>query len=250
MPANAPYSTYRKTAVVVGLLFVVCTAASVLSAVATSGLFDAPQYLATLSAHEGRMVGGALIEFVWAISAAGIAIGFYPVLRKHNRALALGSVAARLVEGVLILVGMLGLLTLLSVSEKAAAGTDAVAGSLLAARDWTHGFVMVLAWLAGAFMYYYLLYRARLIPRWLSGWGLAAASLCLVATIYSGFTQEFGFTTVNTVLNIPIGVQEMVLAVWLIAKGFSPAALASGRTATPEKNSKTPFAEPIPYQAN
>jgi Domain of unknown function (DUF4386) len=78
------------------------------------------------------------------------------------------------------------------------------------------------------FGYYYLLYRSRLVPRWLSGWGLIGAGLCLVATVWSGFTQHLGFATVNVVLNIPgIGLQEMVLAVWLIAKGFNPRAIAS-----------------------
>jgi len=76
-------------------------------------------------------------------------------------------------------------------------------------------------------MYYYLLYRSRLVPRWLSGWGLVGAGLCLVATVYAGFTQEFGFTTVNTVLNIPIGVQEMVLAGWLLVKGFNRSTVRS-----------------------
>jgi uncharacterized membrane protein len=70
-------------------------------------------------------------------------------------------------------------------------------------------------------MYYYVLYAARLIPRWLSGWGLAAVALAVVATIYAASTQDFGFTTLNTVLNIPIGLQELVLAVWLIVKGFN-----------------------------
>jgi hypothetical protein len=98
---------------------------------------------------------------------------------------------------------------------------------LLAVRDWVFGFVMSLAFSLGALMYYYVLYRSRLVPRWLSGWGLAGAGLCLVATVYAGFTQDFGFTTVNTVLNIPIGIQEMVLAVWLLVKGFKPATVRS-----------------------
>ena len=72
-----------------------------------------------------------------------------------------------------------------------------------------------------------MIYRSRLVPRWLSGWGLVGAALRLVATVYAGFTQDFGFTTVNTVLNIPIGLQEMVLAVWLIVKGFNPSAVRS-----------------------
>ena len=79
----------------------------------------------------------------------------------------------------------------------------------------------MLAFLSGALLYYYVLYAARLIPRWLSGWGLAAVALAAVATIYAASTQDFGFTTLNTALNIPILLQELVLAVWLIAKGFN-----------------------------
>jgi hypothetical protein len=70
----------------------------------------------------------------------------------------------------------------------------------------------------------------------LSGWGLIAVALSLVATVYAGFTQEFGFTTVNNVLNIPIGVQEMVLAVWLIVKGFKSPAVTADRAANVESS--------------
>ena len=175
----------------------------------------------------------ALIEFVWAATAAGVAIGMYPVLRKHNAALALGSVTGRIVEGVFVLIGTLSLLVLLSVSQKSlapgAASFQATADAMLAARVWAHGFVMFLAFLSGAAMYYYVLYRSRLVPRWLAGLGLFGAALGLVATVYSGFAQDFGFTTVNTVLNIPIALQEMVLAVWLIVKGFSAPTAAAIR---------------------
>jgi Domain of unknown function (DUF4386) len=83
----------------------------------------------------------------------------------------------------------------------------------------------MLPFLTAALMYYYVLYRARLVPRWLSGWGLAGAALGLVATVYSGYTQDFGVFTPSTVLNIPIALQEMVLAVWLLAKGFNPSSV-------------------------
>jgi hypothetical protein len=77
-----------------------------------------------------------------------------------------------------------------------------------------------LPFLLGAGMYYYLMYRSAVVPRWLSGWGLLAVAVSLVATLYSGFSQDFRFSTVSTALNAPIFLQEMVLAVWLIAKGF------------------------------
>jgi hypothetical protein len=150
------------------------------------------------------------------------------VIREHHRALALGAVAGRVVEGVFVLIGTLSLLVLLSVSQasvaegSSASDFRATGEALLAVRDWAFGFLGMLAFFTGALLYYIVLHRTRLIPRWLSGWGLVGVALGLVATVYSGFTQDFGFSTLNTVLNIPIGLQEMVLAVWLIVRGFSP----------------------------
>jgi hypothetical protein len=226
--------SYRRNAIAVGVLFIACSAASILSMVPLGSMLDAPVDLARLAANDNRVILTALIEFVWAITGAGIAIALYPVLRRQNRALALGSVAARTVEGAIVLISSLSLLTLLSVSQDTVAGGSATASSfqavgrgLLATRDWTLGFISILPFALGALMYYCVLYRSRLVPRWLSGWGLVGAGLCLVATVYAGFTQEFGFSSVNTVLNIPIGIQEMVLAVWLIVKGFNASAVTA-----------------------
>jgi hypothetical protein len=224
--------SYRKNATAVGVLFIVCSAASVLTLVPLGSMLDTPLDLARLAANDNRVIFTALLEFVWAASAAGIAIGLYPVLRKHNRSLALGAVAARVVDGTFVLVGALSLLVLLTLGQESVTAGSAAATSLqtagsalLAVRDWAYGFIVSLGFGLGALLYYYVLYRAQLIPRWLSGWGLVGAGLCLVATVYGGFTQELGFSTVNNVLNIPIGVQEMVLAVWLIVKGFNTSAV-------------------------
>ena len=219
---------YRGNAIAVGLLLIACTAASILSAAPLGSTLDRSDYLNQMAASESRVIWTALIEFAWAATGAGIAIGLYPVIRRHNRALALGSVAGRVAEGVMVLVGTLSLLVLLTVSQESLApGADAAAfgatgDALLAVRDWTTGFLVMLPFLTAALLYYSVLYRARLVPRWLSGWGLAGAALGLVATVYAGYTQDFGFSTLNTALNIPILLQEMVLAVWLLAKGFNP----------------------------
>lgn len=226
--------TYRGNAVAVGVLFILCSATSILSIVPLGGPLVAPVDLAKLATNDNRVVLTALIEFVWALTGAGIAIGLYPVIKRFNPALALGSVAGRLVEAVFVVAGALGLLALLTVSQEAVVAGSAglspamtTSNLVLAAREWAHGFVALIPFGVGAFMYYVALYRSRLVPRWLSGWGLLAIVMFLVSTIYAGFTQEFGFSTVNTVLNIPIGLQEMALAIWLIAKGFDRTALAS-----------------------
>jgi hypothetical protein len=195
---------------------------------------------------DSQVVLTALIEFAWAAAGAGIAIGLYPILRRYNRALALGSVAARAVEGVFVLIGTVSLLALLTVSQQPLAtgsatpsSTQTTGDALMAVRDWSHGFIGLLAFGVGALMYYSVLYRSRLVPRWLSGWGLVGAALMLVSTVDSGFAQDFGFTTINTVLNIPIGIQEMVLAVWLILKGFNLSAERSSAL-PPEPRSVVP----------
>jgi Domain of unknown function (DUF4386) len=224
--------SYRGNAIAVGVLFIACSAASILSAIPLGSTLDGPDYLSKLAVSGNRVVLTALIEFVWAATAAGIAIGLYPVLRKYNRSLALGSVVGRTLEGMLILVGTLSLLALFTSSQgagsPAASSSQAVGNALLAVRDWGRDFLMSLSFGTAALMYYYLLYRSRLVPRWLSGWGLIGAGLSIASTVYSGFVQEFGFTTVNMVANIPgLGLQEMVLAVWLIVKGFKASAFAS-----------------------
>jgi len=229
---QAGVPSYRANAIVVGVLFIACSAASILSIVPLGAAVDAPVDFARLAANDDRVVLTALLEVLWAATGTGIAVGLYPVLRRFSPGLALGSVAGRMVENVFVLVGALSLLVLLTVSQEAAGAASptsfqATGDALVAVRDWVHGFVALIPFGIGTLLYSYILYRSRLVPRWLSGAGLVAAALFMVATVYAGFTQEFGFTTVTTLLSAPIALQEMALAGWLIAKGFSPSALAS-----------------------
>ena len=225
--------SYRGNAIAAGVLFILCSAASILSIVPLGATVGAPVNFATLAGSANAVVMTALIEFVWAASGMGIAIALYPVLRRFSPTLALGSVVARVVENVVILIGTLSLLTMLTVSQQAAGSAapssfQVTGDALVAVREWASAdFVAGLAFVVGTFMYNYVMYRSRLVPRWLSGWGLVGAVLTLVAIVYAGFTQDFGFTTVNSVLMAPIGLQEMVLAVWLIAKGFNPSSARS-----------------------
>jgi hypothetical protein len=86
--------------------------------------------------------------------------------------------------------------------------------------------VPVLAFYTGATLYYLIFYRSQLIPRWLSAWGLAGTALGLTAGLQVFFQSIAVLSGPQVVLNLPIGVQEMILAVWLIVKGFSPKAKA------------------------
>jgi len=220
--------------VIVGLLFIICTATSIIGASLSKPALDSANYLNEMAAGNNRIIAGALIEFVWAVTGAGIAVCLYPILRKYNGALALGSVGFRIVEGIFVLIGTLSMLSLLTLSQEfmsagaaSASSYQASGSALLALRDWAHGSVGLISFSLGTLLYSVVLYRSRLIPRWLSGWGIGAAILCLGVTLYSTFNFDFGLTAANTVFNAPIGLQEMVLAGWLIVKGFNPSAIAS-----------------------
>jgi len=223
----------KKTARIVGVLFIIGTVAGILSVVFSGSILDAPDYLIKVSANESQVIIGALFVLIMAFACTGIAIWLYPVIRKHNEALALGSVGFRLIEGVFHLVGVIGLLSLLTLSQEyvKAGAPDAsyfqTSGTLLlAARDWA-GVLGSFAFILGALMYYYVFYQSKLIPRWLSVWGLIGVPFWIAEIILSMFGFVGPFSTTVILLDLPIAVNEMVLAVWLIVKGFNSSAIAS-----------------------
>ena len=223
----------KKTARIVGVLFIIGTVAGILSVVFSGSILDAPDYLIKVSANESQVIIGALFVLIMAFACTGIAIWLYPVIRKHNEALALGSVGFRLIEGVFHLVGVIGLLSLLTLSQEyvKAGAPDAsyfqTSGTLLlAARDWA-GVLGSFAFILGALMYYYVFYQSKLIPRWLSVWGLIGVPFWIAEILLSMFGFVDPFSTTVILLDLPIAVNEMVLAVWLIVKGFNSSAIAS-----------------------
>jgi hypothetical protein len=224
----------RKAAIAAGVLFIVATVADVIARAAfLTPVLGSPDALAAVSANEARVVLGAILLVIAAVASAGIAIAMYPVMRGHGEALAIGSVGFRLIEGTFYLGIVVCLLILVAMGEKAMTSDSPVAFAVpatlvLAARE-ALGQVGVLAFAVGATMYYWLFYRSRLVPRWLSAWGLVAVASLVVSVVLviSGVVEPMSQPQV--LLAAPIGLQEMVLAGWLIAKGFRPAdVVASG----------------------
>lgn len=112
-------STNRRIAVVAGVLFIIATSADLISRVVfLQPILSAPDYLTKISANENRVLLGALFLFIGAVAAAGIAVALYPVLRKHNVGLALGSVGFRLIEGALYVGIVVCLLSLVTLSQE------------------------------------------------------------------------------------------------------------------------------------
>jgi len=231
-------NTNRKTAITVGVLLIAATVLNVLGKSICQPILDSPDYLSSISANENQVILGCLLVLLSAFACAGIAIGLYPILKKQHEALAMGSVGFRVIESMLYIVGVVNVLSLLTLSQefvKTGASNASIfqisATSLLAIKTWA-GQLGVVAFTVGALMYYYALYQSKLVPRWLSGWGILAAASSLAAALLTISGQIIPFSTVFILLQLPIGLQELVLAVWLIVKGFNPSAVASLPAAT------------------
>ena len=225
----------RRTALIAGILLIAATAASLLGTAIEGSLLTGTSYLTQISGNTIRVSAGGLFELIAAGTSAGIAISLYPVLNRWSGTLALGAVVFRAMEAVMYTLGAVSMLILLKLAQQLAqaAGTDrasfqAIGASLLEVREEAI-LAGVFAFVLGALMYYYVFYRSELLPRWLSGWGIAGVLLMLVACLLALFSGNP--VTSYVVLVLPIALQEMVMAVWLIARGFRSPAVEAGKVA-------------------
>lgn len=218
-----------KTARIVGVLFIAATIAYSLSVVLLDPILGTSDYLTKISANENILIISAFLVLIDAVAVAGIAIVIYPVLKKHNETLALGYVGARIAEGVLFSVNVITALTLLTLSQEfAKSGAldtsyyQILGTVLLAAGNWAYLLGLGLAFALSALILNFVLYQSKLVPRWLSVWGFVGAALVFVNYLL----ESFGTNPVE-ILFLPIAVQEMVFAIWLIVKGFNLSIISS-----------------------
>jgi hypothetical protein len=235
---GSPRGTNRKTAITVGVLFIIATVFLFIGEAFYDPILSSPDYLDIAYPNRIIVIIGILLEFSCVIAIPLIPVFLFPILREHYEALALGYVVFRLLEAVLFIMVEINKLSLISVSQGYLnkGGMDAsyfqnVGSSIQSWNDWSFSLYVVVFTL-GALMFYSVLYRSKLVPRFISAWGFIAAALLLtgiVLIMVEAFTgiAELGL---ELVFALPIAVNEMVLAVWLIVKGFNPTAITSGST--------------------
>jgi len=220
----------RKIAVITGVLFILATLTGPILATPLTPDRTAADFLTRFSEQSNQAAGGVLFWIISAFTGAGIAIAMYPVLRQQNVGLALGSVIFRTIEATFYLVERVCLLALLTLGQqfKTSGAADRTVlqalGNLLVSVDGHAALVGVFAFCVGALMYYYLLFQSRLIPRWLSGFGIVAITMLMAACVLALFSGNL--ITSYIPLAAPIAIQEIVLGGWLIVKGFNPSAIA------------------------
>ena len=218
----------------VGVLFIIATVAAILSVAILEPILKDLDQLQRFSENGFQIISGVLLDLVGAGAFVALAIMIFPILKKQNESIALGYVIARSIEAVPFMIANLSLLAFLTVGQEyvQASASDVsgfmpVSTGLLAIYNW--GQILgprIFASLA-AIPFYYLLYRSKLVPRWMSVWGLLGAPLYFTSGFLSIFNLVDPFSPLLVILFLPAALLEMVLAVWLIVKGFNPRALQS-----------------------
>jgi hypothetical protein len=226
-------NSYRKNAISAGVLFIIADLVGFMS-IPLLAPMNATNYLVSVSTSTNQVTTAILLLFIGGAAAIGIGVSLYPVLRKYNEDLALGAAGFRTAEGVLDFVAVIFLLLIITLSQqfvKAGAPDSSYFQTLGVLVDggyhWTSNVVKLLAFSIGCLLYYIIFYRTKLIPRWLSGWGVVAGIMTMLSALLTMYGLIGPFSTAQIILNIPILPQELVLAVWLIVKGFNPSVIAS-----------------------
>ncbi|HSK83834.1 MAG TPA: DUF4386 domain-containing protein [Rubrobacter sp.] len=224
-------SSHRKIALVTGVLFVITYITSIPPFVLNYvPVVDDPRYILGGGA-DNRVLTGAFLELILIIANMGTAVVLYPVVKRVNEILALGYVTARVVECTFIAVGILSLLTVVTLRQEAV-GADAAslltAGkSLVALHDWT--FLLGPGFFVGVgngLMLGYVMYKSALVPRAMAMLGLIGGPLIIA----SGTAILFGVIEAGSlwqlIATIPEFFWELSLGIWLIVRGFNPSAIA------------------------
>ena len=237
MTTKEKMKTSRKIAIAVGVLYLIVNfVLGPPGLILQTTMLDAPDYLVNLSANETRWMTAQLFLFMMAVGIACIGPMMYPILKQHNGIMAFLYAGGRIIEGVLIIVGRISALLLLTLSQEfvKAGAPDAsyfqTLGELLRA-DWG-GQLMTIVFCLGAMVLYYLLYKSKLIPRWLAGFCFIGPAFALAGAFLNMFGLVESLSTIDLLLDGPLFFSELGLAVWLIVKGFNPSAIASASAKT------------------
>jgi Domain of unknown function (DUF4386) len=224
----------RKTALAVGVLFILTFITSIGGVMAYGPVLSDPNYITSAGA-DTRVFFGAFLELMLILTNIGCATVLFPLLKKQNEGLAIAYVAARIVECTFILIGLLSVLTIVTLRQT---GTAADAGSLVligkalhAIHDWT--FLLGPGFTDGigtGLILGFLMYRSGLVSRRVALLGVIGGPLLAasgIAVLMGAIPQQ---STLQGIATVPEFVWEAFLGLWLTFKGFSRSPMATGDT--------------------
>lgn len=218
----------KRNGVITGYFFIAATVTAIIGLKLYDPILKTPDYLTQAAANFNQIILGAVFEMILVASVFGTAIMLYPYLKAYNIRLGLGYLCFRVLEAVVILMGIVSVLSLLTLSYSytTVANPDetvyyAIGIIAKAFHDWT--FLLGPKFVLGinTFIYSYVFYKTGLVPIRLSLLGLTGACLVFIDALLDMFGIIESFSLGDIIMVLPIALYEMILAVWLIRKGFN-----------------------------
>ena len=219
---------YRTTARAVGVVYIAGFVVGIGGNIMIQSILSAPNHLSTISAVSMMVAIGAVLWLMAVVGDVAHGVLMFPVLKQHSERLAVGYLAARIVDAVFIAVMVLFLLLQIPLGSEylkaAASGASylqALSNVSIQVSQYAYEIGMSAVGLAGLILCY-TLYRANLVPRWLAIWGLVG-----YAVILGGMVSAIMGSGLGDISSIPGGLWEVFIGVWLLVKGFNSPAIAS-----------------------
>jgi hypothetical protein len=192
----------RKTAIIVGLLFLVST----LTFMIGSNLIRS--FLIDETHNKSLLILGVILEIICGVAVVGIGVLMFPILKLFNKRLALGYIMFRVIECAIIIIGGIYLLSLLKLM-------------------WKYEMIIFVFTALGGLIFSYLLYLSKLIPRYLSGLGIIGYVVLFLGVVMDMFSIFHINDGAGMLIYLPGGLFELFLPIWLFIKGFNSSAIAS-----------------------
>ena len=213
----------KRIAKIVGLLFIIATITSSLSIWITEPILESKNLLEAFSDQSSQISLAGILMLIDAISVTFIAILLFPILKRKSESLALGYVGMRIMEGVLFAAYVAVWLSVLAISNEYSVSNvqdathfKSIGQSFLILAQWTFDIGLGIVFTISALILNYLLFRFKLVPRWLSTWGFLGGLVTMTIVLLKFYDIQ-----VTEAPDYIIGIQEMVFAGWLIVKGFN-----------------------------
>jgi len=229
-----PYLSVKMTSRIAGALIILGIASGILSIVSS---VESESFLNEVYPNKNKVLIGAIFQFLLVPIYIGFSLVLYPVLKKYNKTLSIGFIGFRIMAGVFQLLGiiLLPIFILLSQNFLDQTNTDLMIyetlGEILKLfRDLTNHLGVILATGLGNLLLYYILFKSKLVPAWLSIWGILGNTLIMLASFLLLFKLIEVVSIEYGIMTIPLVLQEVVLAIWLISNGLKSTVITQNNT--------------------
>jgi hypothetical protein len=220
-------TSLRRTALVAGVLYLVTFIAGIPPSFLYGPVLSAPGQALNAGTND-QIALGAFLDLVTAMAGIGTAVALYSVVKRQHEGAALGFVTTRVIEGAVIFIAALSMLTIVTLRQAAGGASDpamaSIGETLVAVRNWAHLLGPGLMPPFNALLLGYLMYRSGLVPRWMPTLGLIGAPLLFSSTIGTLFGINSTMSAWTGIATLPIFVWELSIGLYMTFKGFRPTA--------------------------